>query len=73
MITECPRRKRSPSSTEPVDARLAPATGGAGDSLVYTTRATAYVATSTRYAVVTPKAPMRPPASAGPAIIPNDP
>jgi hypothetical protein len=72
MITEWPRRKRKPSSTDEVDATRLPATGGAGAIPANTASASAYVTASTLYALVRPNTPISTPASAGPAIIPND-
>ena len=73
MITECPRRKRSPSSTEAVRGPVDSTTGGEGANPANTASAMQNVATSTEYASVRPDTPMSRPPIDGPTIIPNVP
>ena len=72
ITTECPRKNRNPSSTEVVDAGLAPGTGGDGANPANTATAMKYVTASTVYALVSPNAPISTPPMAGPAIMPNE-
>src|SRR5712692_7777740 len=73
IVTNEPRKNRSPSSNDWAEACGAPETGGDGRRRANATSASTKVPASTKYAVLTPKAPIRIPASAGPAIMPKDP